>query len=303
MNDLINKNMDFIGLFDSGFGGISVLNYCIHLMPNENYIFFADSLNCPYGKKSKEELVQIGLDIISNFDKLSPKSLIIACGTMSTSDIHTFRNRFKNIKLIGTFPDFTHILKPNFVLENRSIEFSSTNHLKIKSHKLKILILATTATCRSEYLKEKIDLYDRFIDIYLEPADKIVKAVENDEIDSFYLRNYLEDILKSYKGIDYLVLGCTHFPFAENVIKQIVGDKVIITSGCEVAANMCFNYLKLKDNLNADTKKPFIKIIDAKLDEKRKNTFMKLLHIDKSRYNIDFIMDFNQLNSGSHISF
>lgn len=286
---------NFIGLFDSGFGGLSVLNYCLNLMPDENYIFYADSTNCPYGKRSRENLVEIGKAIISRFNKYEPKSLIIACGTMSTSNPTELRKPFPNLNIIGTYPDFEHILKPNVTIENHSISYNLNDGLKINRNKIKILILATTATCKSPYLKEKVKSYKNLLDIYIEPADMIVKAVENDEIDSFYLRNYLTDLLQTYFDVNYVVLGCTHFPFAKNVIASIINDKAILTSGCEVAANKCYDYLKNKNSL-ADkqvNKKPKIIIVDANLDEKRKNTFFRLLDANQDKYDILFENDIN----------
>ena len=286
---------NFIGLFDSGFGGLSVLNYCLNLMPDENYIFYADSTNCPYGKRSRENLVEIGKDIISRFNKYEPKSLIIACGTMSTSNPTELRKPFPNLNIIGTYPDFEHILKPNDTIENHSISYNLNDGLKINRNRIKILILATTATCKSPYLKEKVNSYKNLLDIYIEPADMIVKAVENDEIDSFYLRNYLTDLLQTYFDVNYVVLGCTHFPFAKNVIASIINDKAILTSGCEVAANKCYDYLKNKNSL-ADkqvNKKSKIIIVDANLDEKRKNTFFRLLDANQDKYDILFENDIN----------
>lgn len=295
MSDIQKLNGNFIGLFDSGFGGISVLNYAIKLMPHENYIFYADSENCPYGKRTKENLVEIGQDIISKFNNLNPKTLIIACGTMSTSDPKALREPFKNLNIIGTYPNFEHLLTPNLVIEEHKITFNDRTGLESKKNKLKILILATTATCNSAYLKEKVNIYKNLIDIYVKPADTIVKAVENNEIDGISLKNDLKKILLPYKDVDYIVLGCTHFPFASNVIKKIVDAKVKLTSGCEIAANECYTYLKdnnllnrVDDAKNNPSKKYTIKIIDAKLTKKRKDTFLRLLDFDKNKYTIEF---------------
>ena len=299
------KNLDgnFIALFDSGFGGISNLNLCLKLMPDENYVFYADSKNCPYGKRTKEDIVEIGKDIIGKFYKYNPKALIIACNTMSTSDPEALREPYPDLKIIGTYPNFEHVLKPGTLIEEHSLKLSEKN-LNSSSKKYKILILATTATCRSDYLNEKMNLYSDLIDIYIEPADMIVKAVENNEVDEMYLRNYLNGILIPYMDIDALILGCTHFHFAEPVIRKILGNKVSITSGCEIAAKECYDYLsenKMLNNTANDSvkdktgssnkdhnKKHTIKIIDAKLTKKRKETFLRLLDFDKNKHDITF---------------
>ena len=293
MNILGKYKNDFVALFDSGFGGISVLNYCLKLMPNENFVFYADSKNCPYGKKKKEEIVNIGIDIISKFNLYKPKSLIIACGTMSTSDPKKLRDHFPGLDIIGTYPDFEHLLKPFDIVSESIYNFNSETKVSITKHRLKVLILATTATCKSKYVNDKIKNFRGIIDVYAVPADVIVKAVENDEVDSFYLRNSLEDILKPYKDVDYVVLGCTHFPFAKKVIKSIISDKAIFTSGCEVAANNCYSHLLEKKATNSfsGNNKYNIIFVDANLDDKRKSTFLRLLEVDKDKYNIEFITD------------
>ena len=265
-------NSNFIGLFDSGFGGISVLNRCIELMPNENYIFYADSKNCPYGKRTTSNLIEIGIDIISKFNKYSPKSLIIACNTMSTSNPTALRSPFPQLNIIGTYPNFEHIFKKGLVIENNLYSFNSEVGPSIKKERIKILILTTTATSKSKYLNDKIDLYKKFVDIYVVPADVIVHAVENDEVDSFRFFNE----------------WCTHFLFAEKIIRKIMNDSVSISSGGEIAANECYEYINSqkrqfsKDNVS----KRKIIIVDAMLNEKRKNIFLKLINNDNNKYEI-----------------
>lgn len=271
------KNNNFIGIFDSGFGGISVLNRCMELMPYENYVFFADTLNCPYGLKSKKQLVMLGDKILSNFDKLKAKEVIIACNTMSTSDMEHFKAKFSHFNITGTFPDFSHIFKSGLVIKDDNITYTKTDGLKINKHHLKLLLIATTATCKSEFAKNLIEQYKHLIDLYVEPADFIVKAVENDKRESFEFRNELNDFFKEYRDIDYLMLGCTHFSFVEKEIKSILKNETIITSGCEVVANNALSYLKSKNLLNISNE-PTITIIDYSINGQRKQIYDKLLN-------------------------
>ena len=290
-----NLKDNFIGLFDSGFGGISNLNFCLKAMPNENYVFYADSENCPYGKKDRSQIIEIGKDIISKFYAYRPKALIIACNTMSTSDPVALREPFPNLKIIGTYPNFEHLLKPGTVLEEHSFQLYKNEKYISSVKKLRVLIIATTATCKSDYLREKMDLYKDLIDVYAEPADMIVKAVENAEVDKMYLKNYLKGLFIPYKDVDHLILGCTHFNFAKDVIRKILGNKVNITSGSEISVDECYKYMKDNHLLNNSKAHPYpdgkytIKIVDAHLNKKRKDTFLRLLDYDKDKYNIDFV--------------
>lgn len=270
------KYDNFIGIFDSGFGGISVLNYCLSIMPNENYVYFADSSNCPYGKKSKEELIAIGDDILEHFHNAKAKEVIIACNTMSTNVIDHFIAKFNDMYIIGTYPDFTQIFKPGLVLKNESISYDADNNLQIKRDHLKILIIATTTTSKSKYLKDRIKEINGILHIYIEPADFIVQAVENDTIDSFAFRNDLENLFKEYKDIDYLVLGCTHFPFAMDQIKSILNNKIKIVSGCDITSQEAYNYLQNNNELS-NIQNPSIRIIDFNINEERKRIYNKLI--------------------------
>ena len=287
------ENSNFIGIFDSGIGGISVLNSCISNMPNENYIYFADSLNFPYGKKSKDELTEIGLNILSFFNKMNTKEVIIACNTMSTSNIKLFRETYSDMNIIGTFPDFTCIFKPNTILNERYMTYSKNDGFNISHNKKKLLIIATTATCKSEYLKSLINKCKNIIDIYVEPTDFIVKAVENDKLDTYEFKDELKNFLKEYMDIDYLQLGCTHFPHASKVLRDILGDEVQMFSGGDIAANIAYNYLLDNNMLNSKSNSN-IKIIDASLDDNKIKLYKKLINANDD--NIEFCKTFNYLN-------
>ena len=267
---------NFIGIFDSGIGGISVLNQCIRLMPNENYVFFADSSNFPYGTKPNTQIAQIGLDIIGHFDKLGAKEVIIACNTMSTSDMPLFVSTYPNLKIFGTYPDFTKLLTPGTILKEDTYKYDKENGLQIKKSKLKLLIIATTATCKSTFLTQLVKEFKSFIDIYVEPTDFIVEAVENNKLETFEFRNQLELFFKEYKDINYLLLGCTHFPFASDEIKKIVNDGVVMFSGGDIAAKNAFDYTSQNDMMS-NIVNPTITIIDSQIDDKRMRLYNKLI--------------------------
>ena len=286
---------NFIALFDSGFGGISNLNMCLKLMPNENYVFYADSVNCPYGKRSKENIIEIGKDIIGRFYKYKPKALIIACNTMSTSDPEALREPFPDFRIFGTYPNLEHILKAGLIIEEHNFQINKDRKYKSFVKKLKVLIIATTATCKSDYLREKIEIYKNFMDVYAEPADPIVNAVESNKVDDIYLKNYLKGLFIPYKDIDHLILGCTHFNFAKDIIRKVLGNKVDISSGSEIATDKCFKYLKERSLLNDDSssqrvdkEKNVIRIIDTNLTKSRKEAFLRLLEYDKNLHVVEF---------------
>ena len=278
----------FIGIFDSGIGGISVLNSCMSFMPNENYVYFADSKNFPYGIKSKSELADIGIKILSSFYNLKAKETIIACNTMSTCNFDLFVNRFKDMHIIGTFPNFIDIFKSNTILKENTIKFNKNIGIQITKNKIKLLIIATKATCNSNYLNNLRNDYKDIIDIYIEPADFIVEAVENNKLDCNSFKSNLSDFFKQYKNIDYLLLGCTHFAHATNLIKEILGNDIQIFSGANTAAKDSFLYLKENSKFTYSPE-PYIRIIDSNLNDSRKNLYAKLINTNS---NIIFDIDF-----------
>jgi glutamate racemase len=285
---------NFIGVFDSGLGGISVLNYLISLMPYENYVYYADSNHFPYGRKSKKELVKIGKNIISRFYKRDAKTVVIACNTMSTSDMPAFSKKFPDLKIIGTYPNFAPMLTSGLVLSNQTIIYNRENRIKITRNRKKLLIIATTATCKSEYLSDLTSNADSFMSVYVEPADYIVHAVENNELESFDFKSKLRDFFKEYMDIDFLLLGCTHFSFALNSIREVLGDKVKILSSGDIAANDCYRYLS-SNNLLSKNLSPYIDIVDASIDESKMEVYKRLINLPNNTHEVSFSKTFKKV--------
>lgn len=267
-----------IGIFDSGFGGISVLNHLKSLMPYENYIYLGDSKNAPFGTKNLEELTVIADGIVKKLLEYDPKLIVIACGTMSTNLIDYLQDKYKEVHFVGTYPGFEHLIERGHVLSESTFRANTKVGIEIKRHTMKLLIIATSATIKSKYVQEKVRKYSHYFDVYAEPADEIVRFVENDTLDTFECNNYLEDLFSSYKDTDYLVLGCTHFPFAESQIRKVLGDKVKIINGCEVAAREAHTYVLSHDMTNKNTSdNGSVKIIDTNTDEKRDRIYKRLM--------------------------
>lgn len=285
---------NFIGIFDSGLGGISVLNNLINLMPYENYVYYADSYHFPYGKKSKKELVKIGKNIIGRFEMRNAKTVVIACNTMSTSDMPAFIKKFPDLKIIGTYPNFAPMLTSGLVLTNDTITYIGKERVKITRNRKKLLIVATTATCKSDYINDLTGNADSFMNIYVEPADFIVHAVENNELETFGFKNQLREFLKEYMDVDFLLLGCTHFAFATNVFREILGDKAKILSSGDIAAEDCHRYLSEHALLNKSIS-PYIDIIDSNIDEDKMKVYKRLINMPNNSHNISFSKTFKKV--------
>lgn len=200
--------MEYIGIFDSGVGGLSILEKLLEVLPKENYLYYKDSKNCPYGNKTDEELLKITMDITTYLEKRKVKLIVIACNTATTKCIKKLRNKFPNIIFVGTEP---------------AIKVACD-----RKHK-NVLVLATPVTIKSESVDKLIkNNKNNRQNIYLAPCDGLARAIEdNDEIK---IKSLLKDILKEYKNkkIDSIVLGCTHYSFVkEEILKEMPNVELI----------------------------------------------------------------------------
>ena len=201
-----------IGVFDSGIGGLSVLAQIIKVVPNEKYIYYADTDNVPYGIKTNEEIKEYVKEAMDFFISKNVKAVVIACNTATSIAIEETRQSY-NIPVIGIEP----AAKP--AVENRKDK--------------KVLLMATPVTVREEKLKrllKKVDL-EKSVDLLAMP--ELVKFAEKEEFDSTKVEQYIKEQTAKYNLDEYseLVLGCTHFPFFKPVFKKLFPENVQIIDG------------------------------------------------------------------------
>ena len=188
-----------IGFFDSGLGGISVLKTAFELMPNENYLYYSDYKNAPYGEKSEEEIKELSLAAAKVLYKRGVKAIVVACNTATSASVKMMRDKF-NVPVISMEP----AVKPALDLDG------------------KVLVLATQATVsqnRYRKLLDRLDAGERVINV---GCSGLVEMIEEGRTDKESIAEYFAgklDFLKTEK-IDAVVLGCTHYSFIENGIKD-----------------------------------------------------------------------------------
>lgn len=190
-----------IGFFDSGVGGISVLKTAYRLMPNENYIYYGDNLNAPYGEKSEEQIRTLSLAAGEYLYSKGVKAVVIACNTATSTSVYEMREKF-NIPVISMEP----AVKP------------ALNETKDGL----ILMLATPATVTQErYLSllQKLNAGERVVSV---GCGGLVELIEQGLTDENSVHTYLKRKLAFLNGekISAVVLGCTHYSFVENEIKS-----------------------------------------------------------------------------------
>jgi len=206
-----------IGIFDSGIGGTSIWREIQELLPYEDFIYIADSKNAPYGEKSKEQIKALSIKNTEYLIDRRCKLIVVACNTATTNAIEYLRKAY-DIPFIGIEP----AIKP----------------AALNSRTRTIGILATKGTLSSSLFHSTSTVHAAGITIVEQIGSGIVELIENGKLDSVELRTllkgYLEPMLKN--GIDYLVLGCTHYPYLIPILQDLLPANVqIIDSGEAVA--------------------------------------------------------------------
>lgn len=241
MNKLPDVTCDSpIAVVDSGMGGITVLRRLRDLMPNENYIYFGDSANSPYGTKTKEVIRDITVEAVERLMQRGAKSVVIACNTATSAAAGYLREKYPDYPFVGLEP----AIKP----------------AALSSQWPKVLVLATPLTLREEKFNNLMKTLEDKAEFIKLPAPELVGFIERGELDSEELTDYLERILDPYTGnrIDAVVLGCTHFPFARKHIQKILGDEVLVFEGGRGAARQCRRLLEQRNLLSSSDKEGMI---------------------------------------------
>ena len=202
-----------IAVIDSGVGGISVLRELIALMPNENYIYFGDSKNAPYGTKAKGDVIDITRNNLNLLRGIGIKALVIACNTATSVAASQLRNENPDLIIVGIEP----AVKPPAL----ELDYPT------------ILVMATPLTLKEEKFRSLVEEYSNDANIIPLPCPGLVEFIERGELDGEALDEYLETLFAPFKNtkIDALVLGCTHYPHVEDAIMRHLPPSVKIFDG------------------------------------------------------------------------
>ena len=207
-----NKNRP-IGFFDSGVGGLSVMKEAIQVMPNENYIYFGDSKNAPYGVKSVEEVRDLTFKAVEFLLNKGVKGIAIACNTATSAAVADLRKIYPDLPLVGIEP----ALKP-------AVELNKDGN---------ILIMATSMTLKEEKFNRLMNRYKDRASIIPVPCPGLVEFIESGKLDGKEVEEYLFEKVNTYNGgkIASIVLGCTHYPFIKDTLVKIIGKDITIIDG------------------------------------------------------------------------
>jgi glutamate racemase len=224
-----------IGIFDSGVGGTSIWKAINSLLPNENTIYLADSANAPYGPKGKEAIINLSIKNTEHLIYEGCKLIVVACNTATTNAINILRETY-SIPIIGIEP----AIKP----------------AALNSKTKTVGILATQGTLTSDLFHKTTNLFAGNIKVIERNGEGIVELIEGGQLHSeamkALLKLYLQPMIVA--DIDYLVLGCTHYPYLMPLLIELLPNQVKIIDSGEAVARQTKAVLDKYDLLNTETK-------------------------------------------------
>lgn len=217
-----------IGVFDSGIGGLTILGELKKILPNEKYLFYADSKNCPYGEKSDKDLYNITSNVVEYLIQNDCKIIVLACNTATTRCIKYLREKYSDVIFVGTEP---------------AIKLACDKDYK------NILVMATPATITSEKINILVNENKKeYENIFLVPCEGLADAIETNNL--LKQETIISSIYNEYKDkdIDAIVLGCTHYPHIKCLINKYF-SKADLLDGSNGVARECKRQLQKRSLL------------------------------------------------------
>ena len=208
----MNTREDYIGVFDSGLGGTSVLRHLLRVMPEEKYLYFGDSANAPYGTKTREEVRDLTFTALEKLMQRGIKAFVVACNTATSAAINELRAAYPELIIIGIEPA-----------------------LKLAADRFPggaLGVMATPMTLREAKFAALMERYEGSCHVYKLPAPGLVELIESGRADSPETDALLKALFDTCpEPLDAVVLGCTHYPFAAKALGRVLGEKVALLDG------------------------------------------------------------------------
>lgn len=195
----------YVGVFDSGVGGISVLRQLAVTLPHEDFLYYGDSANAPYGEKSRDWVLRRSGDIVDELLGQGAKAIVIACNTATSVAAATLRAEYAHVPIIGVEP----ALKPATLAEKAG----------------RILVMATPITLRLDKYQQLAERWGTGHEVIPVPCPGLAARIEQGDLSAPDVYELLESLIGEYAGtVDSAVLGCTHYAFIARQIRDVIGD-------------------------------------------------------------------------------
>jgi glutamate racemase len=223
-----------IGVFDSGYGGLTVLNEIVAKLPQYNYIYMGDNARAPYGPRSFETVYHYTLECVQWFFKQGCSLVILACNTASAKALRNIQ--LLDLPKIDTSKRVLGVIRPTSEIIGT---YSATKHVGI---------LGTTGTVQSESYPIEISKFFPEVTVFQEACPMWVPLIENNEHFSdgadYFVKKHLDHLLNRSATIDTILLACTHYPLMLDKIKKYTAEGIRIVSQGEIVANSLADYLQ-----------------------------------------------------------
>lgn len=259
MRDRINLP---IGFMDSGIGGISVLKQAVQLMPQEDFIYYGDSKNAPYGTKEPEEIRRLTFAVVEKLLERGIKGLVVACNTATSAAVRQLRLMYPDLPLVGIEP----AIKP-------AVEAYRGG---------RILVMATPMTIRQEKFHKLLAKYEDRAKIIPVPCKGLMEFVEKGDLDGTFLDDYFAEHLAPYvtEDTETIVLGCTHYPFLRPHLREYLNNpSVQLIDGSFGTAREIRRRLAEKNLLREENRKGGIVFENSLQTEEEISLSWKLLEL------------------------
>ena len=221
-----------IGMFDSGVGGLTVYEEIKKKLPNEKIIYLGDTKEFPYGSKSKQSIIELTKNNIEFLLKYNVKLIIIACGTATSQALEEVRKIYR-VPIIG-------IIEP------------TVKYIKQEENYNNIGIIATRGTIRSNTWEKSIKEKIENINVYNKECPLLAPMAEEGWTDNEIAKLTIKEYLNNFPKLDALILGCTHYPLFEKIIKEQMPETDIINTGKIIAKYLEENIEKSENNINIE---------------------------------------------------
>ena len=222
-----------IGIFDSGLGGISVWQALYDALPNESLIYLGDGARCPYGSRSREEVLKFTEEAVERLLSEGCKMIVVACNTATAVAIKYLREKYPSVPFVGLEP----AVKPAALTTRTGV----------------IGVLATERSLQGDHFRRNEERYGAEVKILKAVGEGFVEAVERNEEHTLETESLVRKAVQPLVdgGADKIVLGCTHYPFLRDIISKVVGEDVEIIDSSEAVARRV-GVLLDENNLRAE---------------------------------------------------
>ncbi len=235
------NNKQPIGIFDSGYGGLTVLKEIVKLLPEYDYVYLGDNARAPYGTRSFETVYEYTLQCVKQLFEMNCSLVVLACNTASAKALRTIQQ--KDLPIIAPEKRVLGVIRPTAEMVGN---YTKTKHVGV---------LGTSGTIISESYPIEINKSHPGIKVFQEACPTWVSLVENNEYESegadFFVKKHIDNLLKQDENIDAIILGCTHYPLLINKIKKYLPKNITVLSQGEIVANSLKDYLSRHTEFNS----------------------------------------------------